>query len=74
MTWDTRDFRISLWQHTAACEWWCGDCIHEVFSDEELRAGIPDVTPIPVYSWEDDDLDRDEHCGKCHQRLFPAED
>jgi hypothetical protein len=70
MSWNTRDFRISCWQHTAAVEFWCGDCIHQAFTVEELKADIPDVTPTPVYSWDDDDIDKEECCGKCHEHLF----
>lgn len=71
--WDTRDRNISLWQHTAACEYWCSDCIHDVFTDEELRANIPDVTPIPIYSWEDGEIGLNAYCGKCHERFFSAD-
>jgi hypothetical protein len=68
--WDTRDRNISLWQHTAACELWCSDCIHSAFTQQELQTHVDDVTPSPVYSWDDCDYSRSGCCGKCGEFLF----
>lgn len=69
MSWNLEDPNIAYWQNVQQCDEWCSDCILSVYSEAELRANTPDVTPIPVYTWDNRDADTPKHCPECGELL-----